>query len=220
MGVGCSKEGCGRKHYGFGLCQMHYKARRRSDPSAHTRDNEKRRLNRQRAEVKAREGEQNRARYFSNHEQTLERKRELAAKNRADPEKGERLREYKRGDYRQNADKIRERIRMHNTGFTIGLLQALRDFQKGLCAICEVEMILGGRSPHSECADHYETDLEGNVVRQMTKGAIKHPRGLLCGACNKSLGHYERYQHPVGLVIEPYEKYLSNPPARQVPSCV
>ncbi len=37
----------------------------------------------------------------------------------------------------------------------------------------------------------------------------KEPRGLLCGACNRALGFYERHQRSVGLEIEPYEVYLA-----------
>ncbi len=34
-------------------------------------------------------------------------------------------------------------------------------------------------------------------------------RGWLCQACNVGLGYYERWQRPVGLVIEPYDVYLN-----------
>lgn len=34
------------------------------------------------------------------------------------------------------------------------------------------------------------------------------PRALLCDPCNLSLGYYEKWQRPAGLVIEPYEVYL------------
>jgi hypothetical protein len=46
------------------------------------------------------------------------------------------------------------------------------------------------------CCDHYEPD------------GVKVPRALLCQACNLSLGYYEKWQRPVGLVITPYEDYL------------
>lgn len=36
--------------------------------------------------------------------------------------------------------------------------------------------------------------------------------GLLCSACNVSLGMYEGWQRPAGLRIAQYEDYLQNPP--------
>jgi hypothetical protein len=85
---------------------------------------------------------------------------------------------------------------MRKTGFTPELLERARARQGGRCAICAVVLRPGARqSLHGECKDHdHETGMA---------------RGLLCGACNRALGFYEKSQRAAGLVLEPYEKYLS-----------
>lgn len=42
-------------------------------------------------------------------------------------------------------------------------------------------------------------------------------RGLLCTACNLSLGFYEKAQRPAGLSLEPYDAYLYRPPTSRMP---
>jgi hypothetical protein len=144
----------------------------------------------------------------------------------ANPEKGaayreanrERLREANRRYYRKNKEKVSARIlacrranpevaraanRRWSTGFCGQLVGALRKFQAGACAICAVHLNVEKRlSRQGECADHCH--------------ATGQPRGLICQACNTALGLYEKHQRPAGLVIEPYEKYLADPPVRQL----
>lgn len=86
-------------------------------------------------------------------------------------------------------------------GFSEALEAALHVEQKGRCAICAVEMTSGQGAK----ARHRDHDHE-----------TRKARGFLCGACNLSLGYYERYQRIAGLVIEPYEKYLADPPAKRL----
>lgn len=74
------------------------------------------------------------------------------------------------------------------SGWTPQLREDALSRQGGLCAICPREL---GAEPN---CDHCHV--------------TKKPRGLLCRACNISLGYYEKWQRPAGLVIEPYETYL------------
>lgn len=99
---------------------------------------------------------------------------------------------------------LRQRIaRKCHTGFSPALVDQLRTHQKGLCAICSTVMDLAVRTRSvGEHADHCH--------------ASRTPRGLLCRVCNLALGGYERYQRPAGLVIEPYEKYLADPPVKRL----
>lgn len=102
------------------------------------------------------------------------------------------------------------------TGFSAELTAFCRSLQGGKCAICSVVLLTErgqGRSAHGEQADHYES-INGVIVPNETKGAKKHPRGLLCQGCNRALGIYEGSQRPAGLRIEPYEHYLFNYPTR------
>ncbi len=74
-------------------------------------------------------------------------------------------------------------------------------FQNGKCGICPV-VLLPQKGVNGQCVDHCHDSLK--------------VRGFLCTACNQSLGHYEKYQRANGLVLEPYEQYLANPPAGNV----
>ncbi len=114
----------------------------------------------------------------------------------------------KRAAYARNPHKVRETVRLGASGFTKELLEARRSEQAGRCAICPATLEAGVGSGRGECCDHYET-LGGERVAQQTPGAKKHPRGLLCVACNTGLGFYERYQRPAGLAIEPYDSYIA-----------
>lgn len=108
-----------------------------------------------------------------------------------------------------NADPARKErhrvyIRQWKTGFTSDLVERLRCLQRGSCAICSCVLEKSGRGLSSECADHDHT----------TGGA----RGLLCGACNRALGLYEKHQRPAGLVLEAYERYLCSWPSSLLPT--
>jgi hypothetical protein len=119
--------------------------------------------------------------------------------------KRDRLAERERSRQRRLCPKhkasIRAIKRKARTGFTADLVERLRDKQKGFCALCTCVLDVDNRpSLKGESADHCHT--------------TKSPRGLLCSVCNRTLGWYEKHQRPAGLVIEPYEAYLANPPAK------
>lgn len=96
----------------------------------------------------------------------------------------------------ENPTRVVELKRQHHTGFTPADTERFRAEQRGVCAICPVVMDTENRKGmRGEHADHcHETG---------------RPRGLLCRACNQALGFYEKYQRPAGLVIQPYERYLT-----------
>ncbi len=81
------------------------------------------------------------------------------------------------------------------TGFTQEDVERFRALQEGLCAICKRTLVREKTFPAGECADHCHT--------------TGRPRGLLCGACNIAIGHYEHFQKPSGLTLDPYDLYLS-----------
>jgi molybdenum cofactor biosynthesis enzyme MoaA len=126
--------------------------------------------------------------------------REYSATARRDPERSARRKATKRAWY---------------TGVNPELFSALLTLQNSACATCTRLLRLSGRGSDSVCADHYET-LEGVRVPQQTKGATKHPRGLLCRVCNTSLGMYEAHQRPHGLRLAEYEQYLACPPVSRL----
>jgi hypothetical protein len=127
---------------------------------------------------------------------------------REDPVKGLALKLSKKQKYAADPTGAREAAIKYATGVTAAMADVLREQQQGRCAICRAEMVRGSRKLDRECRDHFET-LAGTVVPQQTKGATKHPRGLLCGACNIALGMYEKHQKARGLlVIAEYEEYL------------
>lgn len=149
------------------------------------------------------------------------RKRLWAARNR------ERVQTYRKVYRQANKDRLKEKDKQYyqNNRATLDVKGKLRNslpkgreqrkavhrklrsmFSKGLfdytfwkqggkCAIC-------ARKDPGTCrgwsADHCH--------------AANVPRGVLCQACNIGLGFYEKHQRPAGLVIEPYERYLANPP--------
>lgn len=75
------------------------------------------------------------------------------------------------------------------TGFSVALVAALKEKQKGACAICSASFM---KEPH---ADHCH--------------ASNTPRGLLCGGCNRALGFFKDNPAALAKAIE----YLANPPA-------
>ncbi len=93
----------------------------------------------------------------------------------------------------QKSPKGKGRIKWHRrkllTGWTEPMSIAARKEQDERCAICPRPL------GDSFCHDHAHV-------------TPPKPRGLLCRACNLSLGYYEKWQRPLGLVIEPYEVYL------------
>ncbi len=83
--------------------------------------------------------------------------------------------------------------------------------QRGCCAICPRELGEGRATQR----DHYET-VAGVRVSPIRNGrgaasTVKHTRGLLCAACNASLGRYEAVngQRAAGLRIAQYEDYIA-----------
>lgn len=87
-------------------------------------------------------------------------------------------------------------------GFTPKIEESLKIYQNIKCAICLTSLMESGRGIDSMQRDH--DHITGKA------------RGLLCGACNKGIGYYEKYQHAHGLVISAYEEYLNNPPASKI----
>ena len=79
-------------------------------------------------------------------------------------------------------------------GFSPSIVAAMKLAQGGRCAICRVTLT------------------EGNGASSMQRDHChdcNSPRGLLCSSCNFSLGHYEKYQHRNGLILEAYDRYLA-----------
>lgn len=96
-----------------------------------------------------------------------------------------------------------ERNRQRRAGFGPGDTEKLRRIQNGKCAICRVVMNLDNKKANQgEQGDHCHKTGKA--------------RGLLCRTCNQTLGFYEKHQRPAGLVLQPYEDYLCNPPARRI----
>lgn len=114
------------------------------------------------------------------------------------------MRDYMR-DYSQKPEyraRKRNTERKRNSAFTVNLVDKLREFQNGACAICVVSLSPTACRPDSEHADHCHTS--------------GRPRGLLCQICNMALGSYEKHQKPRGLLIAPYDSYLRLPPVRKL----
>lgn len=110
----------------------------------------------------------------------------------------------KRSSDPDHVTRKRRNARKYKTGMSHALVLALRETQDGRCAICAVQLLYHKGFRESECADHTEPS------------GVKVPRGLLCSLCNVGLGMYESGQRAAGLVIEPYERYLSNTPVMQL----
>ncbi len=92
--------------------------------------------------------------------------------------------------------------RVKSKGATLQDLEQLRSLQQGKCAICLVQLQPGTMGPWAECLDHCHKSIS--------------PRGLLCQACNISIGKYETFQREAGLRLEPYDRYLSSTPYQEV----
>lgn len=69
----------------------------------------------------------------------------------------------------------RARHLKQNYGISLEQFSALWNAQDGQCAICEVELVAGGRESVSACVDHNHDT--GDI------------RGLLCRQCNHGIGH-------------------------------
>lgn len=203
----CAVVGCGGPVRVRGMCQKCYlrwwvtqpetrarraaaQRKRREDEGFRTRQNERQRAYDARRRAPGTEG--------------AERHRAAVRERSRKPEVKKKLRSYMQ-EYASRPD-VRERQRAaqrhKHTGFTDQLTQELRVLQGGKCAICARIMMIGGRSRHAENADHCHTQCV--------------PRGLLCGACNTSLGTYEKHQRPSGLAIDVYEAYLADTPVMRL----
>lgn len=116
------------------------------------------------------------------------RERELAKAKRW--QSTERGREVNRAAARKYTDK--------KQGWGDGLYGRCIYLQASRCGIC--------RRP-------FETGMQQNRDHDHTTGKA---RGILCNSCNLCLGHYERQQRPVGLVIDCYDQYLAAPPVSRL----
>jgi hypothetical protein len=81
--------------------------------------------------------------------------------------------------YRSRNPDVIKNQNLRRVGWTLEEFRHAWAKQSGKCAICERQMIQGGRSSNSVAADH---------SHQTGKR-----RGLLCFRCNALLGHYERF---------------------------
>lgn len=82
---------------------------------------------------------------------------------------------------------------MRATGFTPSLFEATWILQAGCCALCGIGLALVDKETN---ADHGEVG----------------PRGILCGPCNRSLGHFEKLWARRDRVLA----YLEYPPAQEL----
>ncbi len=105
-----------------------------------------------------------------------------------------RERHYRRKDDAEYQRKSREYRRKKRTNHDPEYFAARLSEQEGKCAICRVALTSERGTDHT-CADHCH--VSGS------------PRGVLCHLCNMSLGVYEKYQAPRGLVFALYEAYFA-----------
>lgn len=91
--------------------------------------------------------------------------------------------------------KARAKYYLDNFKLLMVDLQKLRDYQKGLCAICGNKLIKAN-------VDHCHSDKTGIA------GEV---RGLLCARCNRALG---RFGDRLDLLLAAVS-YLQDPPARK-----
>ena len=77
-------------------------------------------------------------------------------------------------------------------GGSLELFEQKWEAQKGLCAICGIEMLRDkSRSWRVACFDHCHEQLK--------------PRGLLCRRCNINVGWFERFAKPILKYLEKYK---------------
>jgi hypothetical protein len=87
-------------------------------------------------------------------------------------------------------------------GFAPQLTVTLMQHQAGRCAVCKLEFEDAGRGAKHMNRDHDHTTGKA--------------RGLLCAPCNKVLGYYEKDLKPRGVVLVPFDEYLSDTPVSQL----
>ncbi len=109
--------------------------------------------------------------------------------------------------YKQLNAKQKEKIcekQRRRFGFWPGLTRQLRELQQGRCAVCRVELDLEHKkSGTGEQADHCHHSMR--------------PRGLVCGTCNKKIGHLEKGRSSmVGEELDQVKNYLADPPAFKI----
>jgi hypothetical protein len=85
----------------------------------------------------------------------------------------EAVRAYARAVYRRDPAKYLAKHRKRKYGLTAAAVRAILNSQGGVCAICAASKP-GGRGDWHLDHDH----------------GTRKPRGLLCAACNKGLGHF------------------------------
>ncbi len=112
---------------------------------------------------------------------------------------------HSRAAYHKHRSKRLDERHGSSTGWRKEAVLAAYNVQEGRCAICPRELGEGRATQR----DHYELK-DGVRVRNRTLGSTRHPRALLCVACNSGLGHYESAngQRAAGLRIEQYEAYI------------
>lgn len=203
----CSIVGCGAAVRVRGMCQKCYQRWWVTQPEQRERraaaQRERRKNEGCRQRERARQSEYDRLRRAPGTEGAQKHRdhmREYARLPHVKARSRERMKEWAARP--EVAARIRAASRFRFSGFTAEITEKLRLAQSGLCAICTRTMRLGGKQPDSEAADHCHT--------------LRQPRGLLCSACNKALGVYEKHQRPAGLRLDAYEVYLANPPAKRI----
>lgn len=189
----CSIDGCDRKHKAKGLCKTCYRKLLLANPSLSAR-------------VCSVEGcgkpHDSRGMCVDHYSKWLAslphvKKRRAARESRW------------RIDNRQEHVALFRKDLDNKNGFTTQLVAGLITAQMGKCAICTVALE-GITTPRAKC---------GGRARGMHRDhchATGTARGILCGICNIAVGNYEKHQRPAGLRIDPYERYMNDPPARRL----
>ena len=161
--------------------------------AAKLRRREKAKLREATPECKLRAREKS-ARYMKKHRERL-----LALQKLFRAEHPEVIRARNKLQYERNRDKHVQRKRAYARRHIIGVerMEQVLLFQGGVCAICRrADTHMGGTLK----ADH---DHATGVFR-----------GMLCHACNVTLGHYENSMRP-HVQVSYFEDYLNNTPYSQ-----
>ena len=130
--------------------------------------------------------------YASKEERIVANKAREKARHAADPDRTKRWRE-------QNPERaitLKRTYTGRRIGWTLEMATAALERQGSRCAICATALDLECRSAQPGCCRDHDH-------------STGKARALLCQACNRALGLYERYQRAAVLRLEAYEDYIS-----------